>query len=145
MKGFRQTDSLSLHKLIHQMNEKSHFNKRCRNVSWESREATANSHPWTQLKPVSFYEFFSGSPENSPGNTSSFWSFGRSITDYTPVFKKYQYQIACRSPQSTKSPNTDLDDPSTFRAHQVCLYFNYINIQWNWKIMMWYLIVVFFL
>ncbi len=60
-----------------------------------------------------------GSGETSPGSGPSFWNYNRSLTDYTPVLRKYQYQIACRSPQSTKSPDNDPDDPATYRGDEV--------------------------
>ena len=60
-----------------------------------------------------------GSPESSPSATTSFWNYNRTATDFAPVLSKYQYQIACRSPQSTKLAVDDPDDPSTYRADEV--------------------------
>ena len=41
---------------------------------------------------------------------SSFWSFNRSISDLSPMLRKYTYQIACRSPASSKKTRDDHDD-----------------------------------
>ena len=70
---------------------------------------------------LKFYEKFqfSAAADTSTNNGSSFWSYGRSAADYTPVLRKYKYQVACKSPQSTKSPDNDPDDPTTFRGEEV--------------------------
>ncbi|CAH1787400.1 unnamed protein product [Owenia fusiformis] len=44
--------------------------------------------------------------ETSSGGPS-FWSFNRSASDFTPILRKYQYQVACRSPESLKASNDD--------------------------------------
>jgi len=62
-----------------------------------------------------------GSPDSNTSNGASFWNYNRSMADYTPVLRKYQYQIACRSPQSTKSRDADPDDPATYRGSEVWL------------------------
>ena len=41
---------------------------------------------------------------------ASFWSFNRSVTDFSPMLRKYAYQIASRSPASAKKKADDVDD-----------------------------------
>ena len=41
---------------------------------------------------------------------ASFWSFNRSVTDFSPMLRKYAYQIASRSPASAKKKTDDVDD-----------------------------------
>ncbi|XP_052820961.1 transmembrane protein 209-like isoform X2 [Mya arenaria] len=43
-------------------------------------------------------------------NSSSFWSYGRPSLDLSHVFRKNQYQLASRSPQSHKSRTDDSDN-----------------------------------
>ena len=40
----------------------------------------------------------------------SFWSFNRNVTDFSPMLRKYAYQIASRSPASSKKKTDDADD-----------------------------------
>ncbi|KAL3852622.1 hypothetical protein ACJMK2_016240 [Sinanodonta woodiana] len=48
------------------------------------------------------------------GGFSSFWSYGsRPSLDYTHMLRKYTYQVASRSPQSSKSRADDSDQAST--------------------------------
>lgn len=50
----------------------------------------------------------------------SFWSYNRTVSDYSPMFRKYQYQIACRSPQSAKTKTDEGDDgPAQYEADEV--------------------------
>ncbi|XP_002730812.1 transmembrane protein 209-like [Saccoglossus kowalevskii] len=59
------------------------------------------------------------SGDTSPGSSPSYWSYNRSASDYTPVLRKYQYQIASRSPKSQSSRNDDDPDyPATFAANE---------------------------
>ncbi|XP_070558588.1 transmembrane protein 209-like [Ptychodera flava] len=59
------------------------------------------------------------STESSPSGSPSYWSYNRSSSDFTPVLRKYQYQIATRSPQSQSSRNDDDPDfPATFAANE---------------------------
>ncbi|XP_033122660.1 transmembrane protein 209-like [Anneissia japonica] len=62
------------------------------------------------------------SSELSPSGSPSFWTYNRTAADFTPVLRKYQYQLASRSPQSSSSRNDDDDDPdfpATFAANEV--------------------------
>ncbi|XP_022081205.1 transmembrane protein 209-like isoform X1 [Acanthaster planci] len=60
-----------------------------------------------------------GSNESSPSGSPSFWAYNRSAADYTPLLRKFQYQLASRSPQSPTSRKDDPDYPSTYRADEV--------------------------
>lgn len=46
--------------------------------------------------------------------------------DYTPLLRKYQYQIACKSPQSAKSSSKDdnADDSITYGPDEVGFIFS---------------------
>lgn len=58
--------------------------------------------------------------ESSPSSGPSYWTFNRSSADFTPLLRKYQYQIASRSPQATKSRNDDdPDHPSKYTGEEV--------------------------
>lgn len=61
--------------------------------------------------------------ESSPGGSGgpSFWRFNRSFSDYTPILRKYQYQIACRSPTSSKSAakDDDVDESTKYTPDEV--------------------------
>ncbi|XP_077982118.1 transmembrane protein 209-like isoform X2 [Glandiceps talaboti] len=59
------------------------------------------------------------STDSSPTGSPSYWAYNRSASDFTPVLRKYQYQIASRSPQSQSSRNDDDPDyPATFAANE---------------------------
>ncbi|XP_033647233.1 transmembrane protein 209-like [Asterias rubens] len=60
-----------------------------------------------------------GSNESSPSGSPSFWAYNRTATDYTPFLRKFQYQLASRSPQSPASRSDDPDYPSTYGADTV--------------------------
>ena len=62
-----------------------------------------------------------GSAESPPNARSSFWNFNRSMSDFSLGLRKYRYQVACRSTQSSKSKDDDNDDPTTYQADEVCL------------------------
>ncbi|XP_064632770.1 transmembrane protein 209-like [Lineus longissimus] len=63
-----------------------------------------------------------GSADMSQSGSPSFWAYNRSVTDYTSGLRNYQYQIACRTPQSISSRNDDdPDDPATYHADEVWL------------------------
>ncbi|XP_039616913.1 transmembrane protein 209 isoform X1 [Polypterus senegalus] len=51
-----------------------------------------------------------GSPESvSPSNSPTFWNYNRSVGDYSQTLRKFQYQLACRSPApSAHKDETDL-------------------------------------
>ena len=73
--------------------------------------------------------FTIGAIDNSPSSGPSFWNFNRSVADYTPVLRKYQYQIACRSPQSTKSrTDDDPDDHATYRSEEVLRIYKIVQL-----------------
>lgn len=55
----------------------------------------------------------------SPAGSSSFWNQSPSLMDHSSVISKYQYQIACRSPQQTKVKGDDIDEPVNFLAEEV--------------------------
>ena len=53
------------------------------------------------------------SHDGSTGNATagqSFWNFNRSVSDMSPMLRKYAYQIACRSPATSKTKRDDRDD-----------------------------------
>ncbi|XP_074645096.1 transmembrane protein 209-like [Tubulanus polymorphus] len=57
--------------------------------------------------------------EASPNSGSSFWNYSRSLSDYSPILRVNQYQLACRSPQSILSNrDDDPDDPATYRGDE---------------------------
>lgn len=60
----------------------------------------------------------SSSDANNTGGTS-FWSFGRSAMDYTHVLRKYMYQLATRSPQSSTIRNNDDDQSLSYCGDDV--------------------------
>ena len=72
---------------------------------------------------MSFYSCLvsEGSADNSPSGSPSFWNYNRTATDYTPILRKYQYQIACRSPASplSRTDDDDPDNPNTYRGPEV--------------------------
>ena len=51
-----------------------------------------------------------GMTEALPSGGTSFWNFNRTISDYTPMLRKYIYQAAPRSAQSNKLKDEDNDD-----------------------------------
>ncbi|XP_071960399.1 transmembrane protein 209-like [Antedon mediterranea] len=57
----------------------------------------------------------------SPSGSPSFWTYNRTAAEFTPVLRKYQYQLASRSPQSSSSRNDDDDPdfPATLTAAEV--------------------------
>ncbi|XP_013385276.1 transmembrane protein 209 [Lingula anatina] len=60
--------------------------------------------------------------DSSPSSGPSYWNFNRSAMDYTPVLRKYQYQIASRSPQSAKKRSSDdPDHPAKYTGDEVWL------------------------
>ncbi|XP_038067904.1 transmembrane protein 209-like [Patiria miniata] len=61
-----------------------------------------------------------GSNESSPSGSPSYWAYNRSAADYTPLLRKFQYQLASRSPQSPTRKD-DPDYPSTYGADEVWL------------------------
>ncbi|XP_072038570.1 transmembrane protein 209-like isoform X2 [Amphiura filiformis] len=60
-----------------------------------------------------------GSSESSPSGSPSFWSINRSAADFTPLLRKFQYQLASRSPQSPARNDDDPDYPATYGAEEV--------------------------
>lgn len=55
----------------------------------------------------------SGQSECSSGNISSFWNYPHSSMSFTPILRKYQYQSASRSPQSSTIHDNDPDSSAT--------------------------------
>ncbi|XP_067144119.1 transmembrane protein 209 isoform X2 [Centruroides vittatus] len=55
----------------------------------------------------------SGQSEGSSGNISSFWNYPHSSMPFTPILRKYQYQPATRSPQSSTIHDSDPDSSAT--------------------------------
>ena len=49
-----------------------------------------------------------------PTGGMSFWNFNRTISDYTPMLRKYLYQSASRSAQANKLKDEDIDDGATY-------------------------------
>ena len=56
-----------------------------------------------------------------PNETMSFWNYNRTFSDYIPSLRKFQYQLACRSPQSTKCNDSTNDESSSPTADEVSL------------------------
>ncbi|XP_033745069.1 transmembrane protein 209-like [Pecten maximus] len=59
------------------------------------------------------------SPDANNTGGTSFWSYGRSAMDYTHVLRKYMYQLATRSPQSSTARNNDNDQSSSYGGDDV--------------------------
>ncbi|KAK2158053.1 hypothetical protein LSH36_178g04112 [Paralvinella palmiformis] len=55
----------------------------------------------------------------SPAGSSSFWNQSPGLIDQTSLLSKYQYQVACRSPQQTKVKGDDIDEPVSYLAEEV--------------------------
>ena len=65
----------------------------------------------------------------SPAGSSSFWNQSPSLMDHSSVLSKYQYQIACRSPQQTKVKGDDIDEPASYLAEEVS------NVEYKTKVL----------
>ncbi|KAI0230898.1 transmembrane protein 209 [Lamellibrachia satsuma] len=62
-----------------------------------------------------------GTTEALPSAGTSFWNFNRTISDYTPMHRKYLYQVASRSAQSNKLKDEDNDDGAAYGYGDECL------------------------
>ncbi|XP_078678887.1 transmembrane protein 209-like isoform X2 [Branchiostoma floridae x Branchiostoma belcheri] len=57
--------------------------------------------------------------DTSPGANPTMWNYSRSSLDYTQVLRRYQYQMASRSPQSTTTHSKDSPDlPDSYGADE---------------------------
>lgn len=58
------------------------------------------------------------SSESPPTLGASFWSLGHTLLDYSPLLRKYTYQLASRSSQSATSRSDDDPDSPTQHAEE---------------------------
>ncbi|XP_035675844.1 transmembrane protein 209-like [Branchiostoma floridae] len=57
--------------------------------------------------------------DTSPGANPTMWNYSRSSLDYSQVLRRYQYQMASRSPQSTTTHSKDSPDlPDSYGADE---------------------------
>lgn len=59
------------------------------------------------------------SPENLSNSSTSFWNYGRTLSDHTHVLRKYQYQIATRTPQSSTTTRDTSQESCSYSANEV--------------------------
>jgi len=88
-------------------------------------------------------------PDSSPvtSNTTSFWAVNRggggvSMVDNAAVLRKYQYQLASKSPQTTKNQGSsdDPDNPNAVNAEDVWVNYKVSDedlMQWTMNLRNW--------
>eukprot|EP00106_Octopus_bimaculoides_P004150 XP_014771592.1 PREDICTED: transmembrane protein 209-like [Octopus bimaculoides] len=59
------------------------------------------------------------SPETLSSSSTSFWNYGRSASDNTCVLRKYQYQVATRTPQSSTTTRDTTQDVFSYTGNEV--------------------------